>query len=74
MDKEKKELTPEELSKKLDELEGQITTLTKERDTANQERDNLQKKLNALRIDGLTKQVETKEVQVEEEIQFDFDL
>ena len=74
MDKEKKELTPEELSKKLDELEGQITTLTKERDTANQERDNLQKKLNALRIDGLTKQVETKEVQVEEQIQFDFDL
>ena len=71
---DKKELTPEELSQKLDELEGKITTLTKERDTANQERDNLQKKLNALRIDGLTKQVETKEVQVEEEIQFDFDL
>ena len=74
MDKEKKELTPEELSQKLDELEGKITTLTQERDTANQERDNLQKKLNALRIDGLTKQVETKEVQVEEDVQFDFDL
>ena len=71
---DKKELTPEELSKKLDEWEGQLTTLKQERDTANQERDNLQKKLNALRIDGLTKQVETKEVQVEEEIQFDFDL
>ena len=74
MDKDKKDLTPEELSQKLDELEGKITTLTQERDIANQERDNLQKKLNALRIDGLTKQVETKEVQVEEEIQFDFDL
>ena len=71
---DKKDLTPEELSKKLDELEGQLTTLKQERDVANQERDNLQKKLNALRIDGLTKQVETKEVQVEEEIQFDFDL
>ena len=71
---DKKELTPEEISAKLDELEGKVTTLTQERDSAIQERDALQKKVNSLRIDGLTKQVETKEVQVEEDIQFDFTL
>ena len=74
MDNDKKELTPEEISAKLDELEGKVTTLTQERDSARQERDALQKKVNSLRIDGLTKQVETKEVQVEEDIQFDFTL
>lgn len=72
---EKKTLTPEETSKKLDELEQQLATLTKERDDALKEKDDLQKKLNGLRIDGLVKKVEPKEeVKEDEDIEFDFDI
>lgn len=72
---EKKEMTPEEMSKKLDELEGNLTKITKERDDALQQRDALQKQVNGLRITGLTRQVETNVQPVKEEpISFDFDL
>lgn len=72
---DKKEMTPEEMSKKLDELEGNLTKITKERDDALQQRDALQKQVNGLRITGLTRQVETNVQPVKEEpISFDFDL
>ena len=76
MEEEKiKELSPQEMATKLNELETNINTLTQERDQARQERDTLQKQLNGLKITGLTRQVETiSQPQVEEPIQFDFDL
>ena len=36
--------------------------------------DNLNKKINSLRIDGLVKQVEPKVVEPPEQVEFDFDL
>ena len=75
MEEKTKEMTPEEMSKKLDELEGNLTKITKERDDALQQRDALQKQINGLRITGLTRQVETNVQPVKEEpISFDFDL
>lgn len=75
MEEKPKEMTPEEMSKKLDELEGNLTKITKERDDAIQQRDALQKQVNGLRITGLTKQVETNVQPVKEEpVSFDFDI
>ena len=75
MEEKTKEMTPEEMSKKLDELEGNLTKITKERDDAISQRDALQKQVNGLRITGLTKQVETNVQPVKEEpVSFDFDI
>lgn len=74
MDKDKKDLTPEELASKLDELETKLTTLTQERDTAIAQSEELQKQVNALRITGLTQKVEPISQPQDEEIKFDFDL
>ena len=75
MEEKQKEMTPEEMSAKITEVEGKLAQLTKERDDALQQRDALQKQVNGLRITGLTKQVETNVPQQKEEpISFDFDL
>ena len=71
---DKKELTPAEVDAKLNDLESKLLQLTQERDQAIKERDDLQRKVNGLRIDGITKQVETKEPVEEEPIEFDFTL
>lgn len=68
---DKKEKSVEE---RLDELEKSITekdNTIKELQAKNTE---LSNKLANFRIDGLTKQVETTPVKVEEEIVFDFDM
>lgn len=70
MEKEKQESLEEKITrveKALEEKDKQIADLT----TKNQE---YEKKLNSIKIDGLVKKVETKAVEVEEPIEFDFDL
>lgn len=70
MEKEKQESLEEKIArveKALEEKDKQIADLT----TKNQE---YEKKLNSIKIDGLVKKVETKAVEVEEPIEFDFDL
>lgn len=70
MEKEKQETLEEKIArveKALEEKDKQIADLT----TKNQE---YEKKLNSIKIDGLVKKVETKAVEVEEPIEFDFDL
>lgn len=67
---EKQETLEEKIArveKALEEKDKQIADLT----TKNQE---YEKKLNSIKIDGLVKKVETKAVEVEEPIEFDFDL
>ena len=72
---DEKTLSPEETAQKIDELETKLTKLTQERDSAIQQRDELQKQVNGLRITGLTKQVEPMaKVEPPEEVKFDFDL
>lgn len=71
---DKKELSPAEVDAKLTELESKLTKLQQEKDQAIKERDDLQRKVNGLRIDGITKQVETKEPVEEEPIEFNFTL
>ena len=75
MEEDKKVLSPEETAQKIDELEGKLNQLTQERDSAIQQRDELQKQINGLRITGLTRQVEPmSKVEPPEEVKFDFDL
>ena len=50
---DKKELTPAEVDAKLTELESKLTKLQQEKDQAIKERDDLQRKVNGLRIDGM---------------------
>ena len=71
---EKKTLTPEEMSAKIDELTNLINTTQQENKTLKDQNTELQNKVNGLRIDGLTKQVEPKVEVSEEPITFDFDL
>lgn len=68
---DKKEKTLEE---KVDEVLKLNEDLSKENQELKKTNEELQRKIAGLRIDGITKQVETKVPQVEEEIQFDFDL
>ena len=72
---EPKELTPQEMSAKIDELEKSLNEKDTTIKSLTTERDDLQKKLNGLRITGLTRQVEPISKPNEpEEVQFEFDL
>ena len=72
---EPKTLTPEEIGKKLEEFEQKFTALQEENKTLKKTNEDLQSKVNSLKITGLTKQVEPSvKVEEPEEIKFDFDF
>ena len=72
---EQKPLTPEEVSKKLEEFEQKFTALQEENKTLKKTNEDLQSKVNSLKITGLTKQVEpSAKVEEPEEVQLDFDF
>lgn len=73
-EEDKKELTPQEMSAKIDELENKLQEKDTQIATLTTERDELQTKVNGLRITGLTKMVEPKGKEIEEPVEFDFDL
>lgn len=61
-------------AEKIARIEKSVEEKDKLIETLKTEKENLEKKINSLRIDGLVKKVETKVQEKEEEIQFDFDL
>lgn len=72
---EPKTLTPEEMGKKLEEFEQKFNALQEENKSLKKTNEDLQSKVNSLKITGLTKQVEPSvKVEEPEEVQFDFDI
>lgn len=70
-----KQLTPEEIGKKLEEFEQKFNALQEENKSLKKTNEDLQSKVNSLKITGLTKQVEPSvKVEEPEEIKFDFDF
>lgn len=75
MEEKPKEMTPQEMAEKIGELEQALISKDTEIANLKVERDGLQTQVNTLKITGLTRQVEPiSQPQVQEEVQFDFDL
>lgn len=71
MAEEKKELSIEE---KIANLEKSMTDKDTKINSLTQENEQLKKQLNSIKLDSLTRQVEPAKEQVDEEVQFDFDI
>ena len=71
MAEEKKELSIEE---KIANLERSMTEKDTKINSLSQENEQLKKQLNSIKLDSLTRQVEPAKEQVDEEVQFDFDI
>ena len=72
---EPKQLTPEEMGKKIEEFEQKYNALQEENKTLKKTNEDLQSKVNSLKITGLTNKVEpSAKVEPPEEVQFDFDI
>lgn len=75
MPEEKKELTNDEVLKKLEEFSTSIKELKDANAKLKEENDSLSKKLSNIHIDAITNEIgNNKEEPVEEDIVFDFDI
>ena len=71
---EKDEKITETDAEKIARIEQALAEKDETIKTLQGENEGLKKKINSLKIDGLVRQVEPKEVKDEEPIEFDFDL
>ena len=75
MEKEKQvETTKETDAEKIERIEKALAEKDETIKQQASEIENLNKKINSIRIDGLVKQVEPKVVKEQEDVVFDFDL